>query len=233
MITLKEALALTKTGDKDICYLRRLGDEWHEVMSFTGKEVRDKYDLRTVNVHTILPRFTCGDWTGMEFEVSGLEKKKSHKGLPLNQISHGKYSVQEVANFILRYMRDGECQVTNLHLQGLLYYLWVGFYQRTGEWLFDERFEARKFGPAIRTVYDKYCLEGGLPIVKIGRFNIHENDQRIMREVLQTYKDVSLAKIVERLHECHKPWFAAYDCGRGEQDSIPFESIINKECRVE
>ena len=233
MITLNEALALTNTEDKDMCYLRRFGDPRYEVAILTGKEIRDSYDIQAVKVHSITPRFTCGDWAGMEFEVSELGNKKHRRINHQNATINGQYPVNDVANYILWYMKRENKSITNLHLQGLLYFLWVEFFNRTGCALFGENFEAWKFGPVIRSVYDKFCMNGGFPITQIGDFNICKDDQQVIVDILRTYVDVSVAEIVDRLHEYRKPWFTAYDYGRGEGNPIPFEVIINKECKPE
>lgn len=233
MITLKEALSLTKTTNNNICCLRTLDEGKDKKIIMTGKAIRDKYDLQTVKVHSILPYFVCGNWAGMEFEVSELENKKHRKNNYQNANINGQYPVNDVANYILRYMKRENKSITNLHLQGLLYFLWVEFFNRTGSALFGENFEAWKFGPVIRSVYDKFCMNGGFPITQIGDFNICKDDQQVIVDILRTYVDVSVAEIVDRLHEYRKPWFTAYDYGRGEGNPIPFEVIINKECKPE
>lgn len=69
MVTLKEAIKLTKLDDGDMCYIRKKGGsryngEWIEI-----KTIREKYDMKNTNVISITPRLSEFDYRGIEFEI--------------------------------------------------------------------------------------------------------------------------------------------------------------------
>lgn len=67
MITLKEAIKLTKLSDDDICYIRKEGESKHDAKIMSVKEIRNKLDMKNTEVVGILPRFSEFDYCGMEF----------------------------------------------------------------------------------------------------------------------------------------------------------------------
>jgi len=67
MITLTQAFKLCDIMDKEVVYLRKNGDPWHFPLIYTGKEVRQKYDMKHTIVIRIRPRFSFGEFEGMEF----------------------------------------------------------------------------------------------------------------------------------------------------------------------
>lgn len=69
MVTLKEAIKLTKLSDGDVCYLRKEGKTKYEAKVVSVKEIRNKLDMKNTEVVSILPRFSAFDYRGMEFEI--------------------------------------------------------------------------------------------------------------------------------------------------------------------
>lgn len=67
MITLKEAVNITKIEDDEILYIRYDGESRFDSQSYTGKKLRDTFDMKNTKVIHILPRFMCGEYIGMEF----------------------------------------------------------------------------------------------------------------------------------------------------------------------
>lgn len=52
------------------------------------------------------------------------------------------YDADEVAKLVIDVCMDEEKPVTNLKLQKILYFLWIDWYGKMGEYLFDDRMEA-------------------------------------------------------------------------------------------
>lgn len=70
MITLKEAMKLTDIQDDELCYIRNKGSDKHDGKYLTGRNVRDRLDMKNIFVTKITPRFSFqGDYNGIEFEV--------------------------------------------------------------------------------------------------------------------------------------------------------------------
>lgn len=78
MITLKEALKVTKISEDEILYIRKKETEKYQVEILTLKEIRNKYDMKNIIVTGIQPRFLCGNYHGMEFEI---KKKKEENNV--------------------------------------------------------------------------------------------------------------------------------------------------------
>ena len=61
-----------------------------------------------------------------------------------------------VGNTILDRAVKENKDITPMKLQKLIYCLYKEYYKSTGRALFDERFEAWKYGPVLRSVYDAF-----------------------------------------------------------------------------
>lgn len=65
-----------------------------------------------------------------------------------------------VGNSILDRAKKENKDITPMKLQKLIYCLYKEYYKKTGRALFDERFEAWKYGPVLRSVYDAFKKYG-------------------------------------------------------------------------
>lgn len=61
-----------------------------------------------------------------------------------------------VGNSILERAQQENKDITPMKLQKLIYCLYKEYYKSTGRALFDERFEAWRYGPVLRSVYDMF-----------------------------------------------------------------------------
>ena len=59
--------------------------------------------------------------------------------------------------------------ISNLKLQGVLYFLWNEYYKETGKYLFYENFYAWSIGPVVPEVYYFYCPWAGTPIMAMDK----------------------------------------------------------------
>lgn len=73
----------------------------------------------------------------------------------------------DLAGYVVKYGLDNFTPVTNLQLQKILYFLQIRSLQEKPDApiIDNPNFEAWKFGPVIRKVYDKFCLSGEMPII--------------------------------------------------------------------
>lgn len=69
MISLREAFHLCNVRDDEVIFLREEGSPRYYNTPFTGKEIRNKYDMRKVSAVHIRPALDFGEYVGMEFEV--------------------------------------------------------------------------------------------------------------------------------------------------------------------
>lgn len=75
MITLKEAIKLTRLSDDDICYIRKEGASKYDAKAMSVKEIRNKLDIKNTGVTGISPRFSEFDYRGMEFSIEEEEER--------------------------------------------------------------------------------------------------------------------------------------------------------------
>ncbi len=68
MIDLYTALRLAGISDKECVYLaNRAFPDGYEIL--TGRQIKEKYDLRKVKVSHIRPWLLCEDYEGWKFEI--------------------------------------------------------------------------------------------------------------------------------------------------------------------
>lgn len=142
------------------------------------------------------------------------------------------YTAKQVANYVIEYGLKNNIAISNLKLQKLLYFIWIDYYKQTKSFLFDDSFEAWKFGPVIPDVYYDYCIFGGFSIpwadenIKSG---ICAADKNIIASTIDRFKNTSVSNMVEKTHQPNKPWDITYRNQFGD-DVIAFEDIIRLEC---
>lgn len=69
MITLIAAFKLCGIRDDEVFFLRNEGVSRHWHIPMTGREARNKLDMKKTMVIHISPAFSFGEYEGMEFEI--------------------------------------------------------------------------------------------------------------------------------------------------------------------
>lgn len=129
----------------------------------------------------------------------------------------------QIANYIIHTASDVNRDVTNLHLQKILYYLQANELVSTEQPLFKESIEKWRLGPVIPEVYHEYKEYGSQPITDIATeifFNEETMDidfmefkeesipqetrERIRPLIIQLLHQNAF-KLVDKTHE-HTPW---------------------------
>lgn len=141
------------------------------------------------------------------------------------------YYVTEIAKYIITYCSNKKRPISNLKLQKILYFLWIGYFKENNCNLFSENICAWQFGPVVPEVYYEFCSYAGSPINKIYDIEIcNKNDSNIINKLIDKYIEYSASKLVELTHKDLKPWSIIYNNGAGLRNIIPFDLIISKEC---
>lgn len=147
-----------------------------------------------------------------------------------------KYSVLQVARHIIHRFEEQGQKVSNLKLQKLLYFSWIDFYIKNKKYLFEQSFEAWKFGPVNPDTYYNFCDFGGLPICldlfgdKKITSEIKTSDAHILDSTINKYLKTSVFELVAKTHNKDGAWIATYSGDPKVKNIIPFELIIEKEC---
>lgn len=143
------------------------------------------------------------------------------------------YSALDVAKYIVSFFYEKRRPISNLKLQKMLYYVWIGFFNKTQESLFSNEICAWPLGPVVPDVYNVFCSYAGTPIPCSYDTNIAECDKVIINGVLETHLDTPASTLVDMTHRKGMPWDLIYQNGLGNRDIIPFLLIIDKECEVQ
>lgn len=127
----------------------------------------------------------------------------------------GKYSVHNVAGYIVEYCNKHYLCITNLRLQKLLYFIQAYFLMKSnGERVaFNEEVEAWDLGPTVPCIFHQYKRfgSGQIPFNDKSYSGIFSDDERKMIEdVILHFKDKSSIYMMEVTHN-QKPWKEAYN----------------------
>ena len=107
---------------------------------------------------------------------------------------------------------DSRCWISNIKLQKLLYFSWLEYYKRTGEPLFDEGFQAWRYGPVLPCVYYEYWCNAANILFSSKRTSepIDGDTLGFLQEMLKAYDKASVNEMIERSRGS-KPWIDNYE----------------------
>jgi uncharacterized phage-associated protein len=115
------------------------------------------------------------------------------------------YNLSDIADyFLLKTQEDGHELLSNMKLQKLIYYAQGLYLVLFNEPLFQEPIEAWTYGPAVRSLFDKYKDYGGQGIPANIDFDplIIDNETRdFLDEIYQVFGQFSAVRLMEISHE--------------------------------
>jgi uncharacterized phage-associated protein len=130
----------------------------------------------------------------------------------LEYMNDSKILAAHVSNFLIWQFRDsGDCDLTNLKLQKLLYYAQAWFLALHKSPIFDEDFQAWVHGPVVRTEYDRFKSFRWNSIVdaSIGEKPCFSQDiEKHLNEIISEFGTES-AVALELMTHREKPWLEA------------------------
>lgn len=135
-------------------------------------------------------------------------------------------SVEEVTDYIISRLLEGERELSLLKLQKLLYYTQAWYLvHHHGNPLFREDFEAWVHGPVCRAVYNRFCdkyrlydtvnLEDAAHTITLSC-----DDLEFINEVLDVYAHYTGSQLEQLTHQ-ERPW-------RETRGSIPLSARCDK-----
>jgi len=86
------------------------------------------------------------------------------------------YRAMQIANYVVHLALKKRYDVTNLHLQEILYFLQAESLYRTKKPLFAENIEKWRLGPVIPEVHHEYKEYGSQPIAEVASEIIFDNE---------------------------------------------------------
>ena len=137
----------------------------------------------------------------------------------------------DVARYILtKCNKDGQ-PISNLQLQKMLYYIQYEFLTNYRKPLFDDDFEAWKFGPVIPVVYYEYSHMGAFRIGadyddydKILN-NMSQEEKKMLDQIIVDKRDINAWRLVDNTHKIGKAWDMVFKDGCGIGDIIDKDQI--------
>ncbi len=126
-----------------------------------------------------------------------------------------------VGNSILERAKQENKDITPMKLQKLIYCLYKEYYKNTGRALFDERFEAWKYGPVLRSIYDTFKKYGSNTIKEFAISvdgNIYVVNQKqsssfqeAFEKTWERYSDYDGIVLSSFTHQANTAWRKAID----------------------
>lgn len=114
----------------------------------------------------------------------------------------------DAAIHIVNFCIDENQPISNLQLQKILYFCQVESYRTRGKRLFDDDFEAWRYGPVIPGVYRLFSIFGGLKIkhrvVETARLSFDES--RLVERVARDLRRLHPWELVGKTHSKGSPW---------------------------
>lgn len=122
------------------------------------------------------------------------------------------YSAKDIGRATVKLSIDSRCWISNIKLQKLLYFSWLEYYKRTGEPLFDEGFQAWRYGPVLPCVYYEYWCNAANILFSSKRTSepIDGDTLGFLQEMLKAYDEASVNEMIERSRGS-KPWIDNYE----------------------
>ena len=134
----------------------------------------------------------------------------------------------DLSRYILTKCKRDNHLIDAMQLQGILYCAQCAFMKNYGEPLFNDDFEAFKFGPAISVVYYEYSHFGAF---KIGAD--YKDYDKVLKDMSQdqiaTLNSIIVSKrdiaALDLMREVSKAWEMVFDNGEGIGDTIKKEDM--------
>lgn len=131
-----------------------------------------------------------------------------------------------VAKYIINKCTNDNHPISNLQLQKIMYYIQYEFLVEFDKPLFEDDFQAWKFGPCIPRIYYMYCGAGSLKL----EYNYSESNKffdKKQRDMIDKIVEDKRKKypwdLVADTHKIGKAWDLAF------KDGVGVKSIIKKE----
>lgn len=135
----------------------------------------------------------------------------------------------EVARYILTKSNKDGHPISNLQLQKMLYYIQYEFLTNYEKSLFDDDFEAWKFGPVIPVVYYEYSHMGAFRIGADYKdydkilSEMRKDEIDMLNDIIVDKRDMNVWSMVDNTHKKGKAWDLIFKDGEG------FGEVISKD----
>jgi len=140
------------------------------------------------------------------------------------------YNVLDLAKYVIYKCRESNCDISNLKLQKIMYYIQVYYLQNYSIVAFNSKISAWMYGPVVDDVYihyRKYKSEDLKDIVDTNVEISYDNkDKEILDAIITEYMGKSAWDLVMDTHKVGSPWSHVYNDGEGRYKEISKDDII-------
>ncbi len=139
------------------------------------------------------------------------------------------YSAIDIGRTMVQLSLDNKIWLTNLKLQKLLYFAWIKYFEDTRKSLFDDDFEAWKYGPVVPSVYYDFWQYAGSTIMfaKTPSSIVDSGTKDFLLSMLREYEDRSAYSLIDASHKT-EAWKSNYVPGLKRK--IPRSSMEGEAC---
>ena len=142
-------------------------------------------------------------------------------------------NAKTVSNFFIEIANKDEYGdgITNLRVNKLLYLAQGHYFARSGQQLFEDDFEAWKYGPVIPSIYQRYRDYGRNPISEVDQdYNFEAftpAELEVLLDVIRVYGKYSTSALVDFTHCADSPWAQSYGSSNQTISKESIESYFN------
>lgn len=146
-------------------------------------------------------------------------------------------TVFDIANWFLATAKSEGMALKHMKLQKLVYFTYGWYYAIFDRLLFDEKIHAWRFGPVVKSLYQKFRPFGKHPIkTEVAEIPEFDDDViSVLRQVWKTYSPSTDLLLSAITHRPESPWRKVYyDYGRWNDAISPemirdyFKTLMNK-----
>lgn len=140
----------------------------------------------------------------------------------------GLYPALDVAEYIVNKCSVDGCQISNLQLQKILYYVQKHFLQVERYALFTDDIEAWPLGPVVRKAYYRFYGFGAMPIYykQLHKSPIDESYRSAINQITEEKRIINPWEMVDDTHVQGKAWNRVFRGGQGYKELIPIYNIF-------
>ncbi len=145
-------------------------------------------------------------------------------------------SAVDIAKYVITRCDESGNNISNLHLQKILYFLQKTALQEFGEVLFSDGIEAWQHGPVVRDVYRRFRGYGAKPIVMTyDDLNIEFNNKSgnsckvRLDEEIERLSGIDPWELVDMTHVSGGAWGETFREGAGMYAYISIDRISKEE----
>lgn len=138
------------------------------------------------------------------------------------------YKAEEIAKYIITKCNEEGSPINNMQLQNILYCLQREYLKMRKTPLFNDDFEAWKFGVVVPSVYYKYCGHGAMAIYMRYDTAIEPQEKEIIDRMVRKKRALPIWDLTQDTQGERKAWHMIYDNGSGDHRVIPKELIRNR-----